>query len=102
MALVEQFERLVTDGFPVLGERLELGKLADVDVRLVRHRREHVHQRVVRRHERRMIGELAIEPMPDAAAQMHVHHRREEHVENEELRREPVDGGELSEHSAIF
>ena len=49
-----------------------------------------------------MVGKLPVELVPDASAQMDVHHRREEHVQDDELRREPVDGGELLEHSRLF
>src|SRR5439155_10512002 len=49
-----------------------------------------------------MVGKLAVELVTDATAQMDVHHRREEHVEHDELRREPVDGGKLSEHDGAI
>ena len=41
--------------------------------------------RVVRRQERRVVGELAVEPVPHAAAEMHEHRPRDEPVEDHRL-----------------
>ena len=62
VALVEQPQRLVADA-PASCRRsgASSGNRGDVEERPVGHRRARVHQHVVRRHQRRMVGELAEE-----------------------------------------
>ena len=75
----------------------ELRQRARIENRLRRNRREQVHQRVVRRHDRRVIGELLRELVAHAAAQMDVQRRRHEDVKHEEFRCE-----QRREHDAFY
>ena len=88
LAFAHESERLVAYDLPVLAELREFGQLLHVDERLRGHRREQIHQRVVRRHDRRMILELAHERVPHAAAQMHVQRGGNEEINDDELGRE--------------
>ncbi len=88
LSLAHQRERLVAHHLPVVAKRRELRQHRHVDERLRRHRREQVHEGVVRRHDRRVVLELPDQGVPDAAAKMHVQRGRDEHVHDDELRRE--------------
>ncbi len=88
LPLAHQAERLVAHHLPILAQLRELRQFLHVDERLGRNRGEHVHQRVVRRHDRRVILELAHERVPDTAAQMHIKRGGDEHVHDDELGRE--------------
>src|SRR5438105_12018056 len=59
-----------------------------VDEWLRRHRGEQIHEGVVRRHDRRVILELAHERVANAAAKMHIQRRRDEHVHDDKFGRE--------------
>src|SRR6185437_9235446 len=95
-SLAEKVQRFAADRLPVLRERREIGKARDIHVRSIGHGREQVHQRVVRRHQRRMIGELPEEAVTHAAAIMHVHRRGDEQVQDDEFRRK-----QRGEHGAV-
>ena len=89
-ALVEQPHRLLADRLPVLAELGQFGKALDRDHRLVRTRRARIHQDVVGREVGRVIAELARDPKPLAAAEVHIERRCDEDVENNELWREKL------------
>jgi hypothetical protein len=93
VALVEEALRLLAEHRPLLGERGELGKAADVLECFRGHGRKQEDERVVWRQQRRVIEELAGETEPLAAAQVHVQRRKDDGVENQEFGRE-----DLAEH----
>ena len=90
VAFVEELHRFLAHHLPVVGQLFQLREFLDVDVGPVGYGRKKIHQHVVRRHERRMVGELTIKAMPDAPAIVDIHRRRDERVEDEELRRQQI------------
>src|SRR4030095_11206117 len=82
---------------PVVGQRLEIGKAADVDEGPLRHGGEVVHERVVRRHERRVVRDLAIELQAHVAAEVHEPRRGEKKIEDRRL-----PGQQTCEHGRHF
>ena len=90
VAFVEKLHCFLAHHLPVIGQLFQLREFLDVDVGAVGHGGKEIHQHVVRRHERRVVGELAIKAMPDAPAIVDIHRRRDERVEDEELRRQQI------------
>ncbi len=101
--LVVEVQRLCTDRAPVVAERGEVGQLRDIEVGLVRHRREQVGEDVVRRHEGRVVGQLAHEPEPLAPAVVHGDRARDDDPEHDHARRgkRRQDVGEREVHQAL-
>src|SRR5262249_40872447 len=78
------------DRLPVLAELCQFRKTLDRDHRLVRNRRAGIHEDVIGCEIRRVIAKLARDPQPLPAAEMHIHRRRDEDIENNELWREKL------------
>ena len=85
VSVVEQAHALIADRLPIVGQAFELGELLDVVKRLRRQPGEHVHQRVVRRQKRGVIGQLACEAMPHSPTEVDEHGGSDERVQREKL-----------------
>jgi len=77
------FQRFVADHPPLRRDLLQLGELRHVRVRPRAHRREEVHQRVVRREHVCMIGRESLQLVPHVSAQLNVQNRREPEREDQ-------------------
>src|SRR6185503_8124928 len=96
--LVVQALRLFADHPPVVAERCEVAELRDVEVGPVRYGREQVGEHVVRRHEGRMVSQLAQELEPLAPAEVDEQRRKHDRVEHEHARRKGGVEGVLEGH----
>jgi hypothetical protein len=72
VALIEQAQRLFANHLPLLAQHIQLGEALEVDEGSRGYRREHVHQSVVRRHQRGVVADLTPQLESDAAAEMGV------------------------------
>jgi hypothetical protein len=75
LASVEELHPLGADHLPIVAELLEFRKIVDRQDRLIGHAGKHIHENIVGCGEGRMIGDLATEPQPLAAAKVHIKRR---------------------------
>ena len=103
VALVEELQRLVADRLPVVVSA-RIPESGSTSTNGLTGTAENMYiSALYGAEERRVVGELPVELVPHLPAQVHVHHRREEHVQDDELRREPVDGWRgRCEHGCYF
>jgi hypothetical protein len=84
ISLVEQLHGLVANRLPILLKLGELWKILEIEEWARRNRREQIHERVVRCHERRVVGELATDRVTHASAHVRKHACGDECYEYEE------------------
>jgi hypothetical protein len=85
LARRRQLEGLGADVLPVVLQQLQFLELGDRQVGLGWQPGEQVHQAVDRRHEGRVVRQLAEELQADAAAEVHVDRARDEDRDDAEL-----------------